>query len=122
MRIPCTSCGASKGSAEWRKPLESGRVSAPVTEIKKTKEKERDRGVKILDHVLPEALGLDFGHLNNKKNVNQMLRALMNQSNTENNSKLNRKSYPNVLPNRPGFSHSLLIASKYVVDLYAEMF
>ena len=37
-----------KGSAEWRKPLESGRVSAPVTEVKKTKEKESIRGVKIV--------------------------------------------------------------------------
>ena len=34
----------NKGSAEWRKPLESGRVSASVTEGKKTKEKERYTG------------------------------------------------------------------------------
>ena len=54
----------NKGSAEWRKPLESGRVSdCAVTEIKKTKEKESIRGVKILDHVLPEALGPHFSHL-----------------------------------------------------------
>ena len=33
-----------EGSAEWRKPLESGRVSASVTEGKKTKEKERYTG------------------------------------------------------------------------------
>ena len=37
-----------KGSAEWRKPLESGRVvPTAVTVIKKTKEKESVRGVKI---------------------------------------------------------------------------
>ena len=30
----------SKGSAEWRKPLESGRVSSAVTMIKKTKKKK----------------------------------------------------------------------------------
>ena len=40
-----------KGSAEWRKPVKSGRVSASVIEGKKTKEKESVRGVKILDHV-----------------------------------------------------------------------
>ena len=38
---------SNKGSAEWRKPLASGRVSAPVTVRKKTKEKERVRGVEI---------------------------------------------------------------------------
>ena len=38
-------CHFQKGSAEWGKPLESGRVSAPVTVRKKTKEQERYRGV-----------------------------------------------------------------------------
>ena len=36
---PWNNDSLSQGSAEWRKPLESGRVSAPVTEIKNQRKK-----------------------------------------------------------------------------------